>query len=157
MSLRSATEQALAQCTAASLPGVVAACDGDLELTSDLVALDSLACAFGRLTVGSPSLAGASEARLRQLSDTLSKRLNYLLEPIAPVEVDREQSVIQMRSKPPQKDDTGSTYYELLVRRGGDVTLRRYRKSPGQPREIIPAQVTREVFLRLVADFAAVL
>ena len=93
--------------------------------------------------------------KLKQISNNLSKRLSYLLEPINPIEVDSEQCLVQMRSSPPAKGEDGTSYYELLVRRGGELRLSRYAKTPGQPRRIVPAQVTREVFLRLVADFSA--
>jgi hypothetical protein len=64
---------------------------------------------------------------------------------------------VQLRSNPPQRDDDGRTYYELLVRRGGEIALTRYRKENGAARRPIAATVTREVLLRLVADFSAAL
>jgi hypothetical protein len=45
----------------------------------------------------------------------------------------------------------------LLVHKGGQISLRRYTKLKGQPREVSPAHVTREVLLRLIGDFSAVL
>ena len=41
-----------------------------------------------------------------------------------------------------------------IVGRGGELSLRRFQKQPGGVREGIPAEVTREVFLRLVDDFS---
>ena len=58
---------------------------------------------------------------------------------------------------PPQRDDDGRSYYELLVRRGGEIALARYRKENGAARQLIAATVTREVLLRLAGDFCAVL
>ena len=84
-------------------------------------------------------------------------RLTYLMEPISPIEIDAEACVAQLRSNPPQRDDDGRSYYELLVRRGGEIALVRYRKEPGTPRQQIAATVTREVLLRLADDFEAVL
>jgi hypothetical protein len=129
--------------------------DGQRRLSSDLVALDTLAVAFESFAVETSALADATVDRLKQISNTLSKRISYLLEPINPIEIDAEQCLVQMRSSPPSKDDDGTSYYELVVRRGGELRLSRYAKSPGQPRRNVPAQVTREVFLRLVADFSA--
>jgi hypothetical protein len=60
-----------------------------------------------------------------------------------------------MRSLPPSKDADGITYYELLVSPAGELRLARYNRPAGSSRQIIPAQVTREVLLRLVADFSA--
>jgi hypothetical protein len=124
-------------------------------LRCQLSALDKLGCAFQTFELRSESLASASMNGLKQVADALSHRLTYLLEPISPIEIDADQCVVQLRSNPPQKDESGTSYYELLVASGGRLSLRRYAKSPGTPRHPIPAQVTREVFLRLIADFAA--
>ncbi len=128
---------------------------GTERLVCQLTALDALACAFEQLELHSDRLAGVKMDRLKALAAALSKRLTYLLEPISPIEYDAEAAHVQMRSSPPRKGDDGSTYYELTVRRGGALALCRYRKSPGQPREVIPAQVTREVLMHLINDFVA--
>ena len=60
-----------------------------------------------------------------------------------------------MRSNPPHKDSDRTSYYELLVSRTGELSLVRYTRVGDQPREVIPAQVTREVLVRLASDFAA--
>jgi hypothetical protein len=125
------------------------------QLTADLIALDGLALAFDHVTLTSAALAVAPIEKLKTVADALSKRLTYLLEPIIPIEVDADQCVVQLRSNPPQRDDNGTRYYELLVRRGGELSLRRFQKQPGGTRESITAHVTREVFLRLVDDFSA--
>ena len=91
------------------------------------------------------------------MAKSLSDRLTYLMEPIRPIEIDADACVAQLRSSPPQRDDDGRSYYELTVRRGGEIALCRYRKEPGTVRQQIPATVTREVLLRLVDDFEAVL
>jgi hypothetical protein len=62
-----------------------------------------------------------------------------------------------MRSNPPQRDEDGRSYYELLVRRGGEIALARYRKENGAARRPVAAHLTREVLLRLAADFVAAL
>lgn len=118
---------------------------------------NALAAAVAELTLETPELSAASPADLKRLSDSLSRRLTYLLEPIAPIEVDAQECFVQLRSTPPAKDDDGRRYYELIVRRGGAIVLVRYEKSPGQPRIRVPAALTHEVIGRLVGDFAAVL
>jgi hypothetical protein len=126
-------------------------------LTSDLTALDGIACAFQQFTFKTDKLAGVSLDDLKQVSDSLSKRLTYLLEPISPIETDSEGCTLQLRSSPPQKDDDGTSYYELLVRRGGELSLCRYTQAAGTGRRVIPANVTREVFHRLASDFISAL
>ena len=123
------------------------------RLESRLTALDNIACAFEHFTLESSNLAGDSVEQLRKRAERLSKQLSYLLEPIGTVEVDPDHCTVQMRSVPPQKDDDGTTYYELLVQRGGRLSLCRYNKAAGAGRQVVPANVTREVFQRLAADF----
>lgn len=158
------TTQTLAQQVRQTLAGgqvfshgtqTLAAAQGEIGFSATLTALDSLACAFEQFDVTHASLAGATIERLKRVSEGLSKRLTYLLEPITPVEVDHAGCTVQLRSSPPQKNDDGTSYYELLVSRDGRLSLCRFSKSPGAIRQRVPAQVTREVFLRLVDDFAA--
>jgi hypothetical protein len=125
------------------------------SLRCRVTALDTLGCAFQTFEVENAALASVSMNGLKQVAEALSRRLTYLLEPISPIEVDNDQCVVQLRSNPPQKDDNGTSYYELLVAAGGRLSLCRFNKAAGNPRHRITAQVTREVFLRLVADFAA--
>ncbi len=129
--------------------------DAGQRLHCELVAHENLAVAFARFEVEAENLAVASLDRLKTIAEDLSHRLTYLLEPISPVEVDADQCIVQLRSNPPQRDDTGASYYELLVQRCGRLSLCRWTKESGAPRRQVPAQVTREVFLRLVADFSA--
>jgi len=118
---------------------------------------DVLACEVLRLALETDELANADMERLGDISEQLSRRVNYLLEPIGPIERDPEQCTVQMRSKPPQQDDGGTSYYELLVSRGGSLALCRYRKERGDTRKTIGSTLTREVLCRLVDDFQAVL
>src|SRR5262245_5055479 len=156
MNLRTQTETALTGVNSFSQGkhSLQAAADQQ-QLSSELTALDALALAFEHLTLVSGPLASASIDQLKLVADKLAKRLTYLLEPISPIEVDADQCVVQLRSNPPQRDDNGTRYYELLVRRGGELSLRRYQKHPGGVRGTIPAHVTRAVFLRLADDFSA--
>jgi hypothetical protein len=127
------------------------------RFTSELSAVDSLGCAFTNFTLTSQKLKNAGIDELKRVAEALSVRLTYLLEPVQPIEVDPSQCVIQMRSVPPQKNDNRTSYYELLVRKGGELSLARYAKDVNSSvRQCVPAQVTREVFVRLVQDFSAV-
>jgi hypothetical protein len=125
-------------------------------LRCDLVALDTLACAFNRLVLRCDAVAAMSTDALKKCAADLSARLTYLLEPISPIETDAHGCVVQLRSNPPQKEDDRTSYYELLVSRSGELSLARYSRAAGQSRRIIPTHVTREVLLRLVGDFASV-
>ena len=125
--------------------------NGRLEV--EISAIDQLGCTFERFAFQADQLAHATLDQLRSIAEALSKRLTYLLESISPIEIDDEACVVQMRSQPPHHDDDGTRYYELVVARG-ELTLRRYARIAGQPREVISAHVTREVFERLGKDFS---
>jgi hypothetical protein len=135
----------------------ITAADPPHQLSIDLAERNSLAVSFRDLRVASSVLGGADAIKLEQVGNALAARLTYLMEPISPIEVDAGHCVVQLRSNPPQRDDDGRSYYELLVRSGGEISLARFRKENGGPRQAIIATVTREVLLRLVGDFCAVL
>ncbi|BBO32362.1 hypothetical protein [Lacipirellula parvula] len=116
---------------------------------------EPFAATIDELTLETAELAGASVAQLQTASQSLAQRVNYLLEPIAPIETDSQGCSVQMRSNPPQRDDNASRYYELLLRRGGSIALCRFEKQPGQPRLRVPAALTHEVIGRLVDDFSS--
>jgi hypothetical protein len=127
------------------------------RLTAELLTVDRLACTLQSLSLDSSKLAGASLEALKQLSGTLSKQLCYLLEPISLVECDADSATVQLRSSPPAKDDDQTSYYEVVAKRGGSITLCRYLKLPGDVRQITPATLTHEVLARLGEDFVAAL
>jgi hypothetical protein len=129
--------------------------EGDDRLVCELTALDSMACGFSHLTLESAALAGVSLERLKLAGDQLARRLTYLLEPIAVLEVDPLAAAVQLRSNPPSREPEAIRYYELLVERQGRLKLSRFSRAPGESRSLTTAQVTREVFCRLVADFSA--
>ena len=91
------------------------------RLHAELVAHESMALAFQRFELDSAALAKASIEQLKAVAEDLSNRLTYLLEPISPVEVDSGKCVVQLRSNPPQRDENGASYYELLVAAGRPI------------------------------------
>jgi hypothetical protein len=136
---------------------IVTVASAPRQLTCDIAERNPLAVSFNLLRLATPELASAGPADLERIGKTLAERLTYLMEPIAPIEIDSGACVMQLRSSPPQKDDDGRSYFELMVRRGGEISLVRYRKENGTARQPVPATVTREVLLRLVGDLCAAL
>jgi len=131
--------------------------EGPRRLDCHITERNTLAVSFTKLQLATSELAGAAPSDLERIGKALSERLTYLMEPISPIELDSEACIVQLRSSPPQRDDDGRSYYELTVGRGGQIALSRYRKENGNARQPISATVTREVLLRLVGDFCAVL
>ncbi|MEN0110758.1 MAG: hypothetical protein AAF805_08545 [Planctomycetota bacterium] len=138
----------------AAAPGGVATADeGADRVRVGVAACDTLSVAITELRLSTPRLAEADADRVRAVADRLTERVTYLLEALTPVEVDRDLAVVQMRSVQPTASAEGPSYYELLVKTGGSLSLRRYRKPRGALREPIDATLTREVLARLVSDF----
>src|SRR4051794_27645856 len=156
MKLQNQFEQELLTSGSGS-PATVAVHESPRQLSCDVVERNSLAVSFNQLCLATDELATADAAKLERIGKALAGRLTYLMEPIAPIEIDAAACVMQLRSSPPQRDDDGRSYYELTVRRGGEISLARFRKENGGARHQIAATVTREVLLRLVGDFCAIL
>ena len=97
--------------------------DGPRTVQCELVQSEPLAATLTELRLDTAELAGVSMSQLEAASRDLTSRVTYLLEPIAPIEIDADSCTVQMRSNPPQQDDNGCRYYELLLRRGGSASL----------------------------------
>ena len=118
----------------------------------EFTTIDSMACAIQELSVCRDVARTADQ--LRDTCETLSQQLSYLLEPIQVIECDAELSAVQMRSNPPQEAEQTRRYFELSAS-ANRMTLCRYEKRQGQPRERVECVFTKEVAARLVHDLAA--
>lgn len=152
MTLSSQIEQQLAAAVGTSV--VLSAQEGDESLRCELAAVDSLGVSIRVLELASQKLHGLNPEQLRKVADHVASRVSYLLEAIAPIEVDEEACSIQMRSNPPYRKENATSYYEVLVTAKA-ISLRRYNKSRGAVRKAEPFDLTRQVLYRLVDDFAA--
>ncbi len=131
----------------------IAAVEGQRTLRCVAAEVEPLAAAVDELVLQTAELGGADVQAIEAASRALCGRVNYLLEPVSPIETDADGCSVQMRSSPPQKDDNGRRYYELLMQRGGLVSLHRYEKLPGSPRVRVAAHLTHEAAGRLADDF----
>lgn len=135
---------------------VLASADGGDRLTLRVDHVSKLAASVWELELATDRLAGAPIERVRELASELSERVNYLLEPITPIESDTEACVVQMRSTQPDRSGDGAaSYYEVLVKTGGSVSLRRYEKPKGALRKPLAMTLTKEVIGKVAADFLA--
>src|SRR5262245_37240915 len=155
MSVQPDIERELARIQAVSGKGLLQVDCAGGRIEADLLAVDGIGCSFQTLAYSTDERADASLDQLKEISQALTGKLTYLLEPIGLIEADADRCSVQLRSNPPQKGEDSTSYYELMVRRGGDITLSRYSKKAGQLRQIVPANVTREVLGRLADDFIA--
>ncbi len=153
MSLRQAVEKELAALALPlSGPVKVQAAQGREQAELELAELDRLAASVARLVVSSTRLAGVELEQLRALGEQLAGRLCYLLEPLRVIECDGEACAVQMRSSQPHRQGEDRYFYELWLRRGGQMELVRWHTVHGAVKEPVPMQLTREILLRLVDD-----
>ena len=135
---------------------VLSSADGGDRLTLRVEQVSTLAASVWELSLTTDKLAGAPMERVRELADELSQRVNYLLEPITPIESDAEACVVQMRSTEPDHSVEGvASYFEVLVKTGGTISLRRFEKPRGAMRKPLAMTLTKEVIGKVVADFLA--
>ena len=139
-------------------PGTVAATavvpDGT-TVYADLEAVDSLGCSVEQVRADVPKLTNANFDVLKVWGEALCRRVGYLLETLAELELDEQAGQVLIRSNPPDRQ-TGSTFfYEVLLRRdaNGAFCLRRYEARQGLPGRLPAAMhLTHEVLKRLARD-----
>lgn len=158
MSLSQAFAAAVpAQHRATDPPNRLDVSDGDLHFAAAVVEADRLACSLLDAAWSLDGAAPADAQALRDLGDATARRLCYLLEPLAPVELDADRCVLQMRSTQPAATQQGKEYYELVIAGDRGATLHRYVVASGQGRQPAPMAFTRDVAARLVGDVAELL
>jgi hypothetical protein len=158
MSYKQQIEAQLSAIAAAGAAGVspthVAADTPQGRLECEVFSADAIGCSLASVALQTSALVDCTVEELKAVSEKLAQKVNYLLEPISPIEIDSEGATVQMRSNPPHQDDDGTKYYELLVRRDG-LLLSRYSRAKGGQRQPVAAHLTREVLLRVCGDFVA--
>ncbi len=104
-----------------------------------------------------PSLNGAAADVLKKWAHDLCARITYLMEPLGPLEIDAESRQVLIRSKSPDKRDSATTFYEVLLQSqgAGVFTLRRYRREDAGPREHVDLRTTHELLEKLADDVVA--
>jgi len=117
-------------------------------LLAEMADVECLAC-----SVWSISFRPAAPRNTTDAAQQLAADVRYLTEPLQMLEFDKTADMAQVRSAPPAQDAQTRRYFELVVR-PDEISMRRYEKTPGQPRRTIPATLTRDVFQRLANDFA---
>lgn len=135
-------------------PAAIVLAEGTDVVRCELLSIESLGVSVERLELASTHLQNVSSERLKEVADALARKVSYLLEAIAPIEIDEEGCSVQMRSVPPYRRENTTSYYEVVVT-AGVISLRRYTKGPREARQLQPFSITREVLSRLVDDFAA--
>ena len=88
------------------------------------------------------------------------RQLNYLEEPLAVWELEHNDQAVQLRSSPPQREESDVFYWEVLLQVGeqSSVTLARYHWAEGMvERELVPYPVTFALVARIADSLHAAL
>jgi hypothetical protein len=138
--------------------------DGMPVVRLELADLDRYSAALHRITVGaacdSPASHAAAQAQLSSLAQAVIEQLDYLEEPLAVVESDAVEGTSQVRSNPPQWDESEVSYWEVLLNLSDEpgASLTRYRWAPELPeREVQPYPVAFSHLGRIAESLAAAL
>lgn len=129
-----------------------------VELSVDVTAADSMSCSCRELRLRVPSLNGVAAPVLKKWAEALCARVTYLLEQLGPLEVDSQGKQVLIRSKSPDKRDSATTFYEVLLQSqgAGVFTLRRYRRdTQAASRQAVDLRTTHEVLEKLADDLIA--
>lgn len=130
--------------------------DGGPTVEVDFTAVESLGCAFRELRVAAAELRDGPFDTLKTWADQICQKINYLLEPLRPLEIDAQSQVVLVRSAPPEKNGEQTSFYELQIASTGALSLRRYVCfGRDAQRESSDIRITHEVLVKLVSDLIA--
>jgi hypothetical protein len=124
---------------------------GLASVQCDVVAADGVGCAIVELecrAIGQPPAA----RDLARYANDLSKRINYLMEPLRVVEFDPKAGALVLSDKPRRKGESVG-YYHFHAKPTGATVLHRVEFSPSARRKVFsPFALTHEQLERLVED-----
>ncbi len=94
-----------------------------------------------------------SQLPLEKQSELLKSKITYL-EDFKLIEHDRNNGKMLLRSRVPQPLGNAVSYYENVLKGGNQLSFGRYEFDPAiGRRRVIPANLARETFERLLVDF----
>lgn len=113
------------------------------------------------LEVGGRASVGHHEQFLRERGQALATRLSYLEEPLGIWELSTADGAVQLRSRQPHFEHGVTSYWEVLLRTGGQqpvARLTRYTWWPGaHDRFVVEYPATFSLLGRLADDIATAL
>ena len=126
-----------------------------IDVEIDFTTVDTLSSSLREIRLNVPSLQQADTDVLERWAKALSERVTYLLENIGPLEIDRENQQVLIRSTPPDQQAGSTKFYEMLLRShdDGNFSLKRYVSENGTPgRMQVDIQATHELLGKLIDD-----
>ena len=130
-----------------------------IDLSVDVIAVESLGVSCEELRLDIRSLGKATLTTLKKWADDLCRRVTYLLENLGPLEYDAQENQVMIRSTVPDQSSAGvRKYYEVMLAShgAGVFSLRRYQNDgTGNGRTPVPLQLTQEQLSKLVNDLVS--
>lgn len=136
----------------------VEACADGVRARARVAGSGPYGCELEGLTVEreSPRDEAGRGERAADVTDAIARRIDYLSEPLQPLEVDRRTGRAQLRTR--RDRVRGHEYYEVEVDGGDRVDVARYRydRTSGE-RQAVPDNQAHGVIRRLVDDLGDLL
>lgn len=131
----------------------VVAREGGLLLRCDLHGAERLGCALSRLELVEEAAGALENSEVLARAERVCDKVTYLLEPLAPIEVDRIHGKVLVRSRVPKIEGDARAYYELVASADGRMSLCRYHYRPQErKRSLVDFALTGEQLALLVDD-----
>lgn len=121
----------------------------------DVAGAERLSCEVERLEVAPREPGRWSAGELRDRANRLCGKVTYLLEPLAPIEIDPLGARALVRSRSPRLKQDGLDYFELLATGDRKLSMRRFHyDADRRVRDAVPFALTNEQLECLVVDLA---
>lgn len=134
---------------------ITLAATGKIKVIIDFTSVNSMSCSLKEVRVNVPSLTQATFDKLKEWGQKLCQRVTYLLENIGPLEYDEDAGQVLIRSTPPEQNQAGTRFYEIILssHSNGYFSLKRFEFQKGQNgRTQVDIQVTHEVLRKFIED-----
>lgn len=93
---------------------------------------------------------------LQSQANDVIKKIDYLPEIFALIELDDLNGIAQIRSRKPYRNAGAFEYFEILLKNGSRLSFHRYQQQTGgTDKKPIPVVLTYKQFERLIDDFFA--
>ena len=122
----------------------------NLEWHFEISEFDKLGLLLNHIEIKAHNTSGLS---LEQQFELLKDNLTYL-EDFKLIEYDCHNATLLLRSRVPKRLGVALSYYEIVLKEGNQLRFGRYKfdQAIGK-RRMIPANLARETFERLLVDF----
>ncbi len=121
--------------------------------TFDIQAIDKLGLLFCHLGMKPKNLLPRS---IEKQGESLKQKLSYLNEGFKLLEHDPNSQTLFLRSTTPYQKENKINYFELVLKRGEELSLDHYEfdRSSGR-KQIHPANLAKDTFERILTDLEA--